>query len=853
MIRRKQYLLLALLSCVIGFACFGQNSVNVNYGNWSFGVNLGGTYIDGDVKSKGGNGGGIFLGHTIYYKPYSIFRWDLQGRIMGSTTHGASQSLSSTASLNPALNGSYKPTLNYSGVDMYHNYRVKGTEHSLELVLSANRLRERTKIILQGFIGIGAYYYKVNIDQLDEFGNQYAYTSSSTRDYNYESHAYGSTAWKSYFVPTLGYGIGYQVWPATSVLFEHKMTFPFHSNLDGNPFETRTGFYPYDVQHFIGLGLRFNFGGGEKAETKPATESSSTPSGGIPTSPPKPDPIVPAQLPPKVTISNPPQGYMSTYNERYTIIAEVKRVDNSGGINYSVNGQPSTQFTYNANTDKFQSEITLRNGSNIISISGTNAAGSDTKTANIEKKHKNDIPTVKFTNPNSGNAQTDNDQYYFKASVTGIKTTSQVHVTFNGLATTSYNFDSQTGEITYSANLVDGDNKLYIVAENDAGKSNAEAIITYEKPQAILGKPPVVTAISPKGSPYLSKSCFEKVRVSVTGVTAKSQIKITAGRRVLDPAKWTFKNGIVEFTEEITSEVRYLIIATTDYGTGQDEVNIKCDKQLVICHNKPEGTGTETITIPANSWPLHQAHGDSKGTCAEPKPTLKLKKPTTPTYTSKSGTASVQIITTGIISKTQIKVTKNGSNFTKFTFASNKISWSETITSKATYNIIATNDGGSANQTVVITPEAKITICHHEGGKPKATMEIPISDWAKHQAHGDSKGKCLDKPIAKINSPKNGHQSTNSTIAIKGKVTGAKGKQQVKLLLNGVAQSFNYTDGSISANIVLKQGQNIVKLTATGADGKSTDTITITYKPTKQSTGVTPPAKGSSPPKKGKQ
>ncbi|MBT6746543.1 MAG: hypothetical protein HOB26_08320, partial [Flavobacteriales bacterium] len=495
----------------------------------------------------------------------------------------------------------------------------------------------------------------------------------------------------------------------------------------------------------------------------------------------------------------------------------------------------------------------LRNGSNIISISGTNAAGSDTKTAKIERKSKNDPPTVKFTNPSSGNAQTDNAQYYFIASVTGIKTTSQVHVTFNGLATTSYNFDPQTGELTYSANLVDGDNKLYVVAENDVGKSNAEAIITYEKPQAILGKPPVVTAISPKGSPYLSKSCFEKVRVSVTGVTAKSQIKITAGRRVLDPTKWTFKNGIVEFTEEITSEVRYLIIATTEYGTGQDEVKINCDKQLVICHNKPEGTGTETITIPVNSWPLHQAHGDSKGTCAEPKPTLKLKKPTTPTYTSKSGTASVQIITTGIINKTQIKVTKNGSNFTKFTFASNKISWSETITSKATYNIIATNDGGSANQTVVITPEAKITICHHEGGKPKATIEIPISDWAKHSAHGDSKGKCLDKPIAKINSPTNDHQSTNSTIAIKGKVTDVKGKQQVKLLLNGVAQTFNYTNGSISANIVLKQGQNIVKLTATGADGKSTDTITITYKPTKQSTGVTPPAKGSSPPKKGKQ
>jgi len=137
--------------------------------------------------------------------------------------------------------------------------------------------------------------------------------------------------------------------------------------------------------------------------------------------------------------------------------------------------------------------------------------------------------------------------------------------------------------------------------------------------------------------------------------------------------------------------------------------------------------------------------------------------------------------------------------------------------------------------------------------KPKATIEIPISDWSKHQAHGDSKGKCLDKPIAKINSPKNGHQSTNSAIAIKGKVTGAKGKQQVKLLLNGVAQSFNYTNGSISANVVLKQGQNIVKLTATGADGKSTDTITITYKPTKQSTGAKPAVQGGSTPAKSKQ
>lgn len=958
--------------------------MKTNYGKWTLGFNLGGTCITGDVKSKVGTGWGFYLGHQIYYKPYRILRVDLQGRILGSRTRGLSQNFSSSAGLNPALNGTYSPTLNYTGVDILHNYRVKGTEYSLELVLSANRLRERTKFILQGFAGIGAYYYKVDIDQLDEFGNMYDYSTNFNRDFVYESSAYNSRNWRSHFVPTLGYGFGYQLRPSTALLFEHKLTFPLHSDLDGNPYEERSWFYPNDIQHYLGFSLRFNFGRGTTSKTTPQPNpgTTSTPK---PTPVPTPTPVEPMRLAPVVNVTNPPQNSVSTFNPTYLIVANISNVNDRNGIQFRVNGIQNTSFTYNTTSGRFQSQVTLSEGVNSIRIIGSNEIGTDSKRVFIEKKTKTNPPIITFINPTGMGSETTVPTYKYKVKIDRVSSRNQLQVQHNGVNVTNYLFNPQTGILDYTGTLQKGINTLFVSAQNDGGNASRSGTVKYTSPIVTVGRPPLVNTLFPIGSPYISTTCKEQVRVSVTGVSNKSQIQIQVGQAVLNSQYWTYTNGVVEFQAVVANEDKYTILATTPDGSASDEVHIKCQKEIVICHQlpegtgqqtmtipqsqwplhqthgdqlgactqvlpeiirtipvsspftskncvanaqlttkniakrseliitkngqpfynwtfsnsviawnetikgkttyvvkattaggttseivtfncepkiqichvKPEGTGRETITIPESQWSLHQAHGDVLGACSFPKPTLKRTKPNVSPYTTSSGIATVQIKTTEITNKNQITIRKNGITFTGFSFSNNAINWSENIYLPTTYVITASNDGGSVTETVIIQPEEKVTVCHHERGKPNQTLEIPKGQLSQHLAHGDTKGRCLDKPVAKIITPTNGLKINTNRVNFVGTVTGATSKQRITLTVNGVSTPFNYLNDKVTANFVVKEGTNKIVLKATGSDGVSTKSVSVSYtKPVKVTTTpktgtgktkTTPPKKGGRP------
>jgi hypothetical protein len=109
-----------------------------------------------------------------------------------------------------------------------------------ELVLTANRLRERTGVVLQGFGGIGFDLTPSYYDQLDWDGSIYDYTGfddtdrskwatqrdiRSIRDRNYETDVelYSNVGTLALIQPALGGAIGYQVTPHFALGVEHKV------------------------------------------------------------------------------------------------------------------------------------------------------------------------------------------------------------------------------------------------------------------------------------------------------------------------------------------------------------------------------------------------------------------------------------------------------------------------------------------------------------------------------------------------------------------------------------------------------------------------------------------------------
>ncbi len=138
-------------------------------GYLTLGLDLGLSYQSSDVKSAfGGWGIGVTLEKNLLHNAGGAADFGVRGRLMYAKSLGFNTSPSSGVSGNPAVNGTYNPSVNYKSEGSYYaNYRTDQAELGIEGVITLNRLRERTGVYATLFGGLGLDYYNVKIDQLD--------------------------------------------------------------------------------------------------------------------------------------------------------------------------------------------------------------------------------------------------------------------------------------------------------------------------------------------------------------------------------------------------------------------------------------------------------------------------------------------------------------------------------------------------------------------------------------------------------------------------------------------------------------------------------------------------------------
>ena len=126
---------------------------------------------------------------------------------------------------------------NYGGY--YHNYEADIHRIALELVLHFNRFREKTRIDPYIFGGVGLTFKKSMGDFLDVNGNLYDETTlmNHNLDLDYETQLNPNEN-LVHFMPSAGFGIGYQIAPRVSLGLEHKTTFTLKDQFDGVISET---------------------------------------------------------------------------------------------------------------------------------------------------------------------------------------------------------------------------------------------------------------------------------------------------------------------------------------------------------------------------------------------------------------------------------------------------------------------------------------------------------------------------------------------------------------------------------------------------------------------------------------
>ena len=394
----------------------------------------------------------------------------------------------------------------------YHNYKMSLNEFNLEGVLTLHKLREKTGIIIYGFGGIGLNYCNVRRDVLENSGGMYAdgspydYSSldlnSSNQqvatdlrnmsDMDFESEVFSP---KLRFMPTLGFGFGYQFTDRFSMGIEHKVTYALDNTISTLPSNR-----PNDLYYYTALNLRWNLFNGQSSSSASNVQDYSSTTSVVNSSSnnenfsPQPTVISTANRP-IVNILNPSYNNMLVHNSVFHMKAKVYYVSLRSQIKVKHNGFFIQNFSFDANSKLLQSNLLLAPGKNFIEVIATNAAGEDRDAKEIifDVPQVDQVPPVVIINhPFNSPHFSYSNQLVVSAKVLNVSAANQISFFVNGLQHTNFLYNPSNDIFTSSVLLDEGQNFIEIKASNPVGNASDSKIISYVKalpPEVIIQTP----------------------------------------------------------------------------------------------------------------------------------------------------------------------------------------------------------------------------------------------------------------------------------------------------------------------------------------------------------------------------
>ena len=249
----RNLVLLTLILSAISPAVAQKSNYSVN-GGMTIGFGLGASYQQSDIANSRGAGFDFTLGSYLYRKENAFLAADWKFRFL------AGENTAHDHRINPD--------------NTFSNVRYDFFNYDLELGLTLNRLRERTRIVITGFAGAGITHGRTFKDLYDENGDLYDYSVIdpnqdrsqvyadliSLSDRDYETRLLNKAA----IMPTLGIFIGYQFSHSFSMGIEHKTNFSLNEHNGITGIDTDNNIIPgskKDRNHYTTLGFKWSLGG----------------------------------------------------------------------------------------------------------------------------------------------------------------------------------------------------------------------------------------------------------------------------------------------------------------------------------------------------------------------------------------------------------------------------------------------------------------------------------------------------------------------------------------------------------------------------------------------------------------
>jgi hypothetical protein len=827
---------------------FSQKIDYDNSSKWFFGLNLGTTWQTTDVANRYNVGWGLTLGKSFNYNYGKKIYFDIRGRYLNGNWYGQDYDTTSLANYNPTnpadnVLQTYKDSLGFS----VNNFKTNVHRLGLELVLHANGIREKTGIDPYIFGGVGFTWHETSGDLGTNglFGDTMFYNYdpalvnksyvNSLLDKDYETALTGSTAgnYRVNFMPSLGFGIGYQVGKRVSIGLEHKTTFTLIDDFDGYV----DGSSKYnDIYHYTSAYIQFRFRHGREEHTENTVNNvdNYNTAGGC--------------VKPTITLINPASNGLTATAINYQLVADVKDVLGRENISVKQNGVSNYTFTYNAQTDRLEAGVVLVPGMNTFEITATNTCGSDVETITVNFQDCKS-PIITLVNPTSNGTTVSTAAYSFSALVQNA-TNQQITVSINNVNVTNFSFNPTSGSLQGNVNLVVGVNTFVITSTNQCGTVSQSFTVNYQT--CIV---PAITLISPSTNGTTVGNANFILSASIQN-GANSQVKVTHNTRALTNVNYNSTTGSVQTTVTLTPGVNtFVITSTNSCGTDTETITVNYQNCVppAITPIAPASNGMtvssanfvlnaavlnsnngQGITVTHNTRSITNFNFNNASNNLQASLTLNPGLNTIVISTTNACGTDTETITINYQSclVPVITVTSPASNNTlastaSFTFtalvqnATNAQGISLKLNNTSITNFTYNASTGVVQSTVNLLPGLNTFVLNvtNACGSDAETTVVNYQPCAM--------------PTVNITTPlTNGMTVTNANFNFNAFVQNVSNAQGVTFLVNNQSvtnYTFNTTTGVLQANLNLIPGLNTFVLTATTSCGTETKTITVNY------------------------
>jgi large repetitive protein len=564
-------------------------------------------------------------------------------------------------------------------------------------------------------------------------------------------------------------------------------------------------------------------------------------------------------VPPVVKITSISQPAIDPFNPtvcKVSVKADVKNVDGKSDIQFYLDGQLSSDFTYSGGKLTAVLNLIAGGDNHTVRIKASNKAGSDEDSEQITScsgTPTGEAPEVDITAPTQ--TTTDNASQTIKASIKNVEDKNDITVKLNGRKVNRFDYDSRTKTLSAAITLDEGNNTVIVTAANNYGTDSDEITIRYNKAVVPQKTPPVVTISSPDNNSTTSASTavltgtvehvFEKKDISVllngSPVTrfdfATRNGRLTADIKGLRVGKNTITikatnaDGQDEASIEITFKEAMLLpkvtitspknATTTDKNnalvnatlanvTTTEDITFKVNgktvkdftyrnNQLTATINLKEGKN-EIFVEGENESGKHSDQIEVTYKEAVPLPVVSITSPRTGTQTS-AKTVELTATLTNVASNDDITVKVNGRELTKYSFRKGILTATVNLqTGKNTLFIEGRNSAGKDS--------GEVTVTHQAAAPPQ------INGFALSQPTIDP----FNPTVAK----------TNATATL----VNINSKNQIKLYLNGKSVTdfdFDTSTNKVKKVLTLAPGNNTVKLVVENEDGRVEETRTMEF------------------------